>query len=96
MNFSMAVEISYLVASVLFVVGLKRLQSPATARGGNQLAALAMLIAIVATLLDNQIIDWTAILIGMFTGTLIGFWLAKKVQMTDMNLYILTLAFQKI
>lgn len=84
MNFSMAVEISYLVASVLFVVGLKRLQSPATARGGNQLAALAMLIAIVATLLDNQIIDWTAILIGMFTGTFIGFWAAKKVQMTQM------------
>ena len=84
MNFSMAVEISYLVASVLFVVGLKRLQSPATARGGNQLAALAMLIAIVATLLDNQVIDWTAILIGMLTGTSIGFWFAKKVQMTEM------------
>ena len=72
MNLSMAVEISYLFSSVLFVIGLKRLQSPATARGGNQLAALAMLIAIVATLLNNQIVDWTTILIGMTVGTILG------------------------
>ena len=55
MDFSLWVELSYLLSSVLFVVGLKRLQSPATARGGNRLAASAMLIAIVATLLDNQV-----------------------------------------
>ena len=80
----MAVEISYLFSSVLFVIGLKRLQSPATARGGNQLAALAMLIAIVATLLNNQIVDWTTILIGMTVGTILGGTAARMVQMTEM------------
>ena len=84
MNLSMAVEISYLFSSVLFVIGLKRLQSPATARGGNQLAALAMLIAIVATLLNNQIVDWTTILIGMTVGTILGGTAARMVQMTEM------------
>ena len=84
MNLSMAVEISYLFSSVLFVIGLKRLQSPATARGGNQLAALAMLIAIVATLLNNQIVDWTTILIGMTVGTILGVTAARMVQMTEM------------
>jgi len=84
MNLSMAVELSYLLSSVLFVIGLKRLQSPATARGGNQLAALAMLIAIVATLLDNQIADWTTIIVAMTVGTIIGGFAARMVQMTEM------------
>ena len=43
------IEVAYLASAVLFVVGLKRLQSPATARGGNALASLAMLVAIIAT-----------------------------------------------
>lgn len=84
MTLSTAVEISYLFSSVLFVIGLKRLQSPATARGGNQLAALAMLIAIVATLLDNQVAEWNTILIGMIVGTFIGYRAATTVQMTEM------------
>ena len=68
MDLSLWVELSYLFASVLFVVGLKRLQSPATARAGNRLAALAMLIAIVATLLENQVLSWTGIAAGMVLG----------------------------
>ena len=47
----------YLVAAVLFVVGLKRLQSPETARRGNQVSALGMLIAIVVTLMSSKIGD---------------------------------------
>jgi len=78
------VELCYLVASILFVVGLKRLQSPATARGGNALAALAMFIAIAATLLDTQILSWTGILIGVVLGGGIGAFAARTVQMTDM------------
>jgi len=66
------------------VVGLKRLQSPATARGGNALAALAMFIAIAATLLDTQILSWTGILIGVVLGGGIGAFAARTVQMTDM------------
>ena len=44
----------YLLAAVLFIVGLKRLSSPATAKDGNRIAALGMLIAIVVTLLDEK------------------------------------------
>jgi len=84
MTLSTAVEISYLFSSVLFVIGLKRLQSPATARRGNQLAALAMFIAICATLLGNQIAEWNTILIGIAVGGIIGYWAAKTVQMTEM------------
>ena len=84
MDLSLWVELSYLFSSVLFVVGLKRLQSPATARGGNRLAALAMLIAIVATLIENQVLSWTGIAAGMVLGSLIGGLAARTVKMTDM------------
>ena len=84
MDVSLGAELAYLFSSVLFVVGLKRLQSPATARGGNRLAALAMLIAIVATLVDNQVLSWTGIAAGMVVGSLIGGLAARTVKMTDM------------
>ena len=84
MDLSLWVELSYLFSSVLFVVGLRRLQSPATARGGNRLAALAMLIAIVATLVENQALSWTGIVAGMVVGSLIGGLAARTVKMTDM------------
>ena len=84
MDVSLGAELAYLFSSVLFVVGLKRLQSPATARGGNRLAALAMLIAIVATLVDNQVLSWTGIAAGMVVGSLIGSLAARTVKMTDM------------
>ena len=84
MDLSALVEIAYLLSAVLFVGGIKQMQSPATARKGNGLAALAMLIAIVATLLDNQILSWTGILIGMVTGGLIGAVAARTVKMTAM------------
>ena len=84
MDLSLWVELSYLFSSVLFVVGLRRLQSPATARGGNRLAALAMLIAIVATLVENQVLSWTGIVAGMLVGSLIGGLAARAVKMTDM------------
>lgn len=84
MDLSLWAELSYLLSSVLFVVGLKRLQSPATARAGNRLAALAMLIAIVATLAENQVLSWTGIVAGMVVGSLIGSVAARTVKMTDM------------
>ena len=79
MDLSLWVELSYLLSSVLFVVGLKRLQSPATARAGNRLAAVAMLIAIVATLIENQALSWTGIVVGLVLGSLIGGVLAPPV-----------------
>ncbi len=84
MNLSTLVELAYLLSAVLFVVGLKRMQSPATARPGNALAAGAMLIAIIATLVDNQVLDWTWILVGIVSGGLIGAVAARTVKMTAM------------
>lgn len=76
--------LAYLVAAVLFIMGLKLLSSPKTARRGNQLGALGMLIAVVVTLTDQNIIDFTFIIAGLAVGGLIGILLAKKIQMTSM------------
>lgn len=84
MNTDMLVELIYLLSAILFVVGLKRLQSPATARGGNQLAALAMLLAIIATVINTEILTWSGILIGVAIGGLIGGFAARRVEMTSM------------
>ncbi len=78
------IQLAYLLSAILFVVGLKRLQSPATARKGNGLAALAMLLAIITTVLDTQILDWTWILVGVALGGLIGGVAARFVKMTAM------------
>ncbi|MCZ6705615.1 MAG: NAD(P)(+) transhydrogenase (Re/Si-specific) subunit beta [Bacteroidetes bacterium] len=78
------IDIAYLLASVLFILGLKRLQSPATARQGNQLAAMGMLVAIVATLFIRNILTPAEMIGGLALGGLIGVVLAKKVQMTGM------------
>jgi len=75
---------AYLLASALFIFGLKMLSSPRTARQGNLLGALAMLIAIVVTLLDQRILDFTYILVGLIIGSAIGVILATRVQMTGM------------
>jgi len=74
----------YLIAAVLFIVGLKRLSSPATARRGNQMAAVGMLIAIVVTLVDRQVVGYGTILAGLVVGGGVGAFLAKKVEMTAM------------
>jgi len=78
------VDLAYLVASVLFITGLKRLQSPATARGGNQIAAIGMLIAVVATLFLHKILTPAEMLGGVVVGSAIGALMAKRVEMTGM------------
>ncbi|MDY7025102.1 MAG: NAD(P)(+) transhydrogenase (Re/Si-specific) subunit beta [Pseudomonadota bacterium] len=79
-----ALNIAYLVAAVLFIYGIKGLSKPRTAVRGNQLAALGMLIAIVATLLSHQVIDYIWIIAGMLIGGAIGAILATRIQMTAM------------
>ncbi len=74
----------YLVASSLFIIGLKRLSSPATARAGNTLAAVGMLLAIVATLLVREIVSFQWIVVGLLIGSAIGAALAMRVKMTSM------------
>jgi len=78
------IELAYLVAAVLFIVGLKRLASPATARNGNFLSAVGMLIAIVATLFDRQIVSFQWIVVGGMIGSALGLWMARAVKMTAM------------
>ncbi len=78
------IQLTYLVAASLFIVGLKQLGSPATARNGNLLAAVGMLLAVVATLLDQQVLNYEMILVGLVIGSLIGAIAAQKVAMTDM------------
>jgi len=79
-----AVELAYLLSAVLFVFGLKKLGSPASARQGNALASSAMLIAIVVTLLEHGVVNWQAIAGGIVAGALIGTLLARRVAMTAM------------
>ncbi len=77
-------DLVYVLSAVLFVFGLKKLGSPATARTGNAYAATAMLLAVVVTLLDRSLIDWTTLVAALILGTLIGTILARTVQMTAM------------
>lgn len=77
------INISYIVASILFIFGLKMLSSADTARRGNMVSALGMLIAIVATLLyEGMSYHW--IIIGLIIGGLIGATAARMVKMTAM------------
>ncbi|MBD1911138.1 MULTISPECIES: NAD(P)(+) transhydrogenase (Re/Si-specific) subunit beta [unclassified Leptolyngbya] len=78
------IELGYLVAVSLFIVGLKRLGSPATARKGNSLAAVGMLLAIAATLLYQTPMNFPLILAGILVGSVIGIVMAQKVEMTAM------------
>jgi NAD(P) transhydrogenase subunit beta len=79
-----AIAVAYIVAAVLFIFGLKRLSSPKTARSGNQLAAIGMALALVATLLDRQILSFWIIALGTLIGGAIGVYFARTVQMTAM------------
>ena len=78
------IAIAYIVAAIFFIFGLKRLSSPATARSGNQLAALGMVLALAATLLDRQILSFWIIGLGTLVGAAIGTYFARTVQMTAM------------
>lgn len=79
-----AINIGYLIASVLFIFGLKGLTHPRTAVRGNLLGATGMLLAIVLTLTHQQIVSFEMILVGLVIGAAIGAVLAVKIQMTAM------------
>ena len=74
----------YLISAICFILGLKRLSHPKTARSGNFLAALGMLIAIAATLTSSNVLDLKLIAIGVGIGSVIGLLFATRVQMTEM------------
>jgi len=79
-----AIGAAYLVCAILFIIGLRRLSSPATARSGNQLAAIGMAFAIVATLFDERVLSYQWIALGAVIGGVGGAIGARKVKMTAM------------
>ncbi|MGQ9427062.1 NAD(P)(+) transhydrogenase (Re/Si-specific) subunit beta [Gilvimarinus sp. F26214L] len=78
------VNSSYVVATVLFIFGLKLLGHPGTARKGNMLSSLGMLVAVVVTLLAGGIVDFSWIIVGFLVGAVIGALAARLVAMTAM------------
>ncbi|MBA2597453.1 MAG: NAD(P)(+) transhydrogenase (Re/Si-specific) subunit beta [Chloroflexia bacterium] len=78
------INIAYLIAAVCFIVGLKLLSSPATARRGNQIAALGMAIAVVATLFMPGMQNIWLILVGLVIGAVLATFPARSVKMTAM------------
>jgi len=83
MNISLLINSIYIISALLFIVGLKMMTSPSTARTGNMISASGMLIAILITLLDQGIIDYEWILLGIFIGSIIGLFASRMVQMTE-------------
>ncbi|UCF35964.1 MAG: NAD(P)(+) transhydrogenase (Re/Si-specific) subunit beta [Acidobacteriota bacterium] len=81
---SIFIDTAYILSALLFGLGLKLLSSPATARRGNLLSALGMFIAVVVTLLNQQIIDFKFIAVGILVGAIIGVLAARLVAMTAM------------
>ena len=77
-------NLAYVLAAILFIMGIKRLSSPKTAQSGNTIASLGMLVAIIATVISFELLDFKLIAIGMIIGTIIGATFAIRVQMTQM------------
>ena len=78
------ISVGYLVAAVLFILGLKGLGRPRTAVRGNLMGATGMLVAILVTLLDQSIISYLALAVALLIGSVVGVLLAVKVKMTSM------------
>lgn len=78
------IDISYLVAGLLFILGLRFLSSPVTARRGNWIAAIGMTIAIIATLLTQGLGNYLLIGVALVVGAIIGTLSARRVKMTAM------------
>ncbi len=82
------IQLAYLAASALFILGLRSLTKPADARLGMQQAAAGMLFAVIGTLLDANIVTYQWILVGLVVGTLLGYPMAMKIEMTSMPQFI--------
>jgi|TARA_B110000483_G_scaffold242916_1_gene330428 NAD(P) transhydrogenase subunit beta len=83
-NLNLVINATYVLCAALFILGLKLLGHPSTARKGNMLSALGMLISIVVTLLDQGIIGFELIIVAMIAGSAVGLFIAKKIELTQM------------
>jgi NAD(P) transhydrogenase subunit beta len=75
---------SYLVAAVMFIVGLRMLSSPKTAVNGNLIAAIGMLVAVLATLISSEVVSYGWIILGAAVGGGVGAFVALRIAMTSM------------
>lgn len=78
------IDLTYLVSSIFFIFGIKYLSSPKTARKGNLYASIGMLLAIIITLFDKQVLTFEWILVGVIIGSAVGAIMAIKIPMTGM------------
>ncbi|HKG47188.1 MAG TPA: NAD(P)(+) transhydrogenase (Re/Si-specific) subunit beta [Pyrinomonadaceae bacterium] len=78
------IELSYLLASILFILGLKGMSHPETAKRGMHLAEFGMLMAIIGTLVHHEIVTYTWILAGLAVGSVVGLAMGLWVPMTAM------------
>lgn len=83
-NHAVLINFVYVIAAALFIFGLKLLGHPSSARKGNLLSSLAMLLAIVVTLLDLAIVNYQLIVIAIMAGAVVGVFAARLVAMTKM------------
>ncbi len=78
------INVVYVFAAALFIFGLKLLGHPATARKGNILSGIAMLVAIIVTLMDQNIVSYGWIIVSVLAGSVVGIYVSQKVEMTGM------------
>ncbi|UCE61285.1 MAG: NAD(P)(+) transhydrogenase (Re/Si-specific) subunit beta [Phycisphaerales bacterium] len=76
-------NLAYLLASVLFIFGLKGLTHPRTAVRGMQMGALGMFVAVLATVMAGGILSWTWVVVGLLIGSIVGALMAIKIPLTD-------------
>lgn len=77
------INVAYIIAAILFIMGIKMLGSASTAVRGNRISSFGMLLAVIVTLLRSGL-DYKFIILGLIVGGIIGLIAAKKVQMTGM------------
>lgn len=78
------INVLYIIAAILFILGLRMLSSQKTAKRGNLLSAIGMLVAIVAALVSNNVLQWQWVAVGMVSGALVGAVASRRVAMTAM------------
>jgi NAD/NADP transhydrogenase beta subunit len=78
------IDVSYLLTAFLFIMGLKRMSSPVTARSGILWAGAGMLVATLVSFLYPGMSNYELIIAAIVVGSIVAWWSGKKVAMTDM------------
>lgn len=81
---TLIINLSYILSAILFIIGIKMLGKTSSAKNGNTVSSIGMLIAVLATLIDKNILEFQYIIVGIVAGSFIGIITAKRVQMTGM------------